>query len=71
MAGLYKGMAPNMARTSIINIGEVVVYDVIKTTIVNKKWMDKKDWRLHILAGGIAGFASTVIASPVDVIKTR
>ena len=32
--GLYKGLGPNIARNRIMNVCEIVVYDVIKETIL-------------------------------------
>ncbi len=68
--GLYKGTMPNIARTAIINVGEIVVYDVVKDALVANKLM-KDGVPCHFTAAVAAGFAATLVASPVDVIKTR
>jgi len=68
--GLYKGMLPNAARNAIVNVGEIVVYDAVKDFILTKKLMED-NVPCHFTAAVLAGFAATVIASPVDVIKTR
>lgn len=61
---------PNIARTAIINVGEIVVYDAVKDSLINGNWM-KDGVPCHFTAAVTAGFTATLIASPVDVIKTR
>ncbi len=68
--GLYKGTAPNITRTAIINVGEIVVYDAVKDLLVSGHWM-KDSVPCHFVAAFAAGFAATLVASPVDVVKTR
>ncbi|XP_060079488.1 putative mitochondrial transporter UCP3 isoform X2 [Ylistrum balloti] len=68
--GLWRGLVPNMARTSIINVGEIVTYDVLKTAILSRNLLSD-NFPCHFVAAFGAGFCATVIANPVDVIKTR
>jgi len=68
--GLYKGTLPNIFRNCIINVGEIVVYDIVKEAIINKGWMSD-GIPCHFSAAVAAGFCATLVASPVDVIKTR
>jgi len=68
--GLYKGTLPNIARNCIVNVGEIVVYDIVKEAIVNNGLM-KDGIPCHFSAAVAAGFCATLVASPVDVIKTR
>eukprot|EP00096_Caligus_rogercresseyi_P003848 TRINITY_DN1759_c0_g1_i4.p1 TRINITY_DN1759_c0_g1~~TRINITY_DN1759_c0_g1_i4.p1 ORF type:complete len:241 (+),score=17.02 TRINITY_DN1759_c0_g1_i4:386-1108(+) len=68
--GLYKGTLPNIARNCIINISEIVVYDIVKEALMTSLEM-KDGVPCHFSAAVMAGFAATVMASPVDVIKTR
>lgn len=35
----FLGLTPNMMRTAIVNTAEIVSYDVIKSTIVRRRWM--------------------------------
>lgn len=70
MKGLYKGTMPNIARNCIVNIGEIVVYDVCKEALINNKIM-KDGIPCHFSAAVAAGFCATLVASPVDVVKTR
>ena len=66
----FQGTFPNIARTAIINVGEIVVYDVAKDTLISSKLMSD-GFPCHFTAAIAAGFTATLIASPVDVIKTR
>ncbi|KAM9846900.1 dicarboxylate carrier UCP2 isoform 2-T2 [Aulostomus maculatus] len=59
--GLWKGTAPNIARNAIVNCTELVTYDFIKDTLL----------RSTPLTAFGAGLCTTIIASPVDVVKTR
>merc|ERR1740128_1476778 len=68
--GLYRGTMPNIARNCIINIGETVVYDAVKDGLISSGLMKDGIW-CHLAAAGTAGVTATVVASPVDVIKTR
>ncbi|XP_058465304.1 dicarboxylate carrier SLC25A8-like [Malaya genurostris] len=68
--GLWKGAAPNIGRNAIINVAEIVCYDVVKDCLLTYTHIPN-DIRLHFSAAVIAGFAATVVASPVDVVKTR
>nr|BAC15532.1 uncoupling protein [Gallus gallus] len=68
--GLWRGTLPNIARNSIINCGELVTYDLIKDTLLRAQLMTD-NVPCHFVAAFGAGFCATVVASPVDVVKTR
>lgn len=68
--GLWKGVSTNVARLSLVNCTEIVVYDVIKSYILYKNWMDDHV-PCHFVSAIAAGFITTIVASPVDVVKTR
>lgn len=68
--GLYKGMLPNIARNSIINAAELVCYDSVKEAILSRGLLGD-NMACHFVAAFGAGFCATVVASPVDVVKTR
>lgn len=70
MRGLWKGVSPNVARLSIVNCTEIVVYDIIKSYILYKNWMEN-NIPCHFTAAISAGLVTTIIASPIDVVKTR
>lgn len=68
--GLWKGAMANAARNSIVNVGEIVVYDTVKEFFVREKIM-RDNIYCHFTTASIAGLCATFVASPVDVIKTR
>lgn len=68
--GLWKGMTPNIARNVVVNCSELVTYDILKDFILTKNLLND-NLPCHFVAAFGAGFCATVIASPVDVVKTR
>ncbi|XP_077200315.1 putative mitochondrial transporter UCP3 [Paroedura picta] len=68
--GLWKGTMPNITRNAIVNCGELVTYDLIKETLLKYHLMTD-NFPCHFIAAFGAGFCATVVASPVDVVKTR
>uniref|UniRef100_A0A3B4A6Q8 Dicarboxylate carrier UCP2 n=1 Tax=Periophthalmus magnuspinnatus TaxID=409849 RepID=A0A3B4A6Q8_9GOBI len=66
--GLWKCM-PNITRNAIVNCAELVTYDMIKELILKYDLMTNLP--CHFTAAFGAGFCTTVVASPVDVVKTR
>jgi solute carrier family 25 uncoupling protein 8/9 len=70
MAGLWKGTLPNVTRNAIVNVAEIVCYDVFKEYLISQKLL-KDGVPCHFTAAVMAGFCTTVVASPVDVVITR
>ncbi|XP_020845245.1 dicarboxylate carrier SLC25A8 [Phascolarctos cinereus] len=70
LRGLWKGTSPNVARNAIVNCAELVTYDIIKDAILKAHLMTD-DLPCHFTSAFGAGFCTTIIASPVDVVKTR
>lgn len=70
MRGLYKGTLPNVARNGIVNAAELVCYDSVKEEILHRGLM-RDNMACHFVSAFGAGFCATVVASPVDVVKTR
>ena len=70
LAGLWSGLGPNVARNSIVNAAELVCYDTIKDLMIRKLLM-QDNLGTHFASAFSAGFVATVVASPIDVIKTR
>ncbi|XP_029027496.1 mitochondrial uncoupling protein 2-like [Betta splendens] len=68
--GLWKGCLPNITRNAIVNCSELVTYDIIKELLLQSKLMTDT-MPCHFTAGFAAGFCTTIVASPVDVVKTR
>jgi len=61
---------PNAARNGIVNVAEIVCYDVFKEMLLTNKLMDD-NIPCHFTSAVAAGFCATMVASPVDVVKTR
>lgn len=68
--GLWKGTLPNITRNALVNCTELVTYDLIKEAILRHNLMSD-NLPCHFVSAFGAGFVTTVIASPVDVVKTR
>ncbi|XP_051257895.1 mitochondrial uncoupling protein 2-like [Dicentrarchus labrax] len=68
--GLWRGCMPNITRNAIVNCSELVTYDIIKELILKYDLMTD-NLPCHFTAAFGAGFCTTVVASPVDVVKTR
>ncbi|KAJ8276657.1 hypothetical protein COCON_G00084090 [Conger conger] len=68
--GLWKGTGPNIARNAIVNCTELVTYDLIKDALLKATPLTD-DLPCHFTSAFGAGFCTTIIASPVDVVKTR
>ncbi|XP_060902902.1 mitochondrial uncoupling protein 2-like [Labrus mixtus] len=68
--GLWKGCLPNITRNAIVNCSELVTYDIIKEQILKSNVMTD-NMPCHFTAAFAAGFCTTIVASPVDVVKTR
>ncbi|XP_043929317.1 mitochondrial brown fat uncoupling protein 1-like isoform X3 [Protopterus annectens] len=61
---------PNITRNAIVNCAELVTYDLIKEALLLHHLMTDH-LPCHFVAAFAAGFCATVVASPVDVVKTR
>ncbi|XP_019717649.1 mitochondrial brown fat uncoupling protein 1 [Hippocampus comes] len=70
LRGLWKGTLPNITRNALVNCTELVTYDLIKEAILRHRLMSD-NLPCHFVSAFGAGFVTTVIASPVDVVKTR
>ncbi|XP_043835322.1 LOW QUALITY PROTEIN: mitochondrial uncoupling protein 2-like [Dromiciops gliroides] len=68
--GLWKGTSPSIARNAIINWAELVTYDLIKDALLKAHVMTD-DLPCHFTSAFGAGFCITIIASPVDMVKTK
>ncbi|XP_011265856.1 mitochondrial uncoupling protein 2 isoform X1 [Camponotus floridanus] len=68
--GLWKGTMPNISRNAIVNVAEIVCYDIIKDLILVNGYL-RDGIPCHLTAATAAGLCTTLAASPVDVVKTR
>uniref|UniRef100_A0A8D0U698 Mitochondrial uncoupling protein 3 n=1 Tax=Sus scrofa TaxID=9823 RepID=A0A8D0U698_PIG len=64
------GILPNITRNAIVNCAEMVTYDVIKEKVLDYHLLTD-NLPCHFVSAFGAGFCATVVASPVDVVKTR
>ncbi|XP_075956212.1 dicarboxylate carrier UCP2-like isoform X3 [Anarhichas minor] len=60
----------NITRNAIVNCSELVTYDIIKELILNYNLLTD-NMPCHFTAGFAAGLCTTIVVSPVDVVKTR
>ena len=67
---MLTGTLPNVSRNAIINVAEIVCYDVIKEKILRSGLL-VDGIPCHFTAAIAAGLCATLAASPVDVVKTR
>ncbi|XP_067888901.1 dicarboxylate carrier UCP2-like [Heterodontus francisci] len=70
LPGLWKGTLPNIIRNSVVNCSELVTYDIIKDGLMKYNLMTD-NLPCHFCAAFGAGFCTTIVASPIDVVKTR
>ncbi|RWS07644.1 mitochondrial uncoupling protein 2-like protein, partial [Dinothrombium tinctorium] len=68
--GLWKGLMPNMARNATVNAAELVCYDTIKDLLIRNNVLND-GLCCHFTSAFSAGFVATLVASPIDVVKTR
>nr|XP_045002161.1 mitochondrial uncoupling protein 3 isoform X3 [Jaculus jaculus] len=61
---------PNITRNAIVNCAEMVTYDIIKEKLLESH-LFTDNFPCHFVSAFGAGFCATVVASPVDVVKTR
>ncbi|XP_055479402.1 mitochondrial uncoupling protein 3 isoform X3 [Psammomys obesus] len=61
---------PNITRNAIVNCAEMVTYDIIKEKLLDSR-LFTDNFPCHFVSAFGAGFCATVVASPVDVVKTR
>lgn len=61
---------PNVSRNVIVNVAEIVCYDVIKEKLLQSGLLND-GIPCHLSAAVAAGLCTTIAASPVDVVKTR
>lgn len=64
--GLYRGFASPMAGVALVN---AMVFGVHGT--VQRRQDDPDSFRSQLLTGAIAGLLQSMVASPVELIKTR
>lgn len=66
----WRGIGANATRLGVVNVSELVTYDVVKEMIIDNNILNDNPY-CHFLSAFISGFVTTLVASPFDVIKTR
>ena len=71
LVGFWAGVKPNIVRCFLVNAAEIGVYDHAKNSLIRNNVLT--DWPIfqQVTASGIAGFASAIVSTPADVVKTR
>lgn len=68
--GSLKGVRPNIARTMLVNVSEIICYEEAKDVFLHH--MNFNDNMIcHLLTAIVTGFATALITSPIDCVKTR
>ncbi len=70
-SGLLKGLSVNIARTMIVNATELVTYDETKHALAYHLNMPIDSLPTYFLAALTSGLISSIVSSPIDVVKTR
>jgi solute carrier family 25 uncoupling protein 8/9 len=66
----WRGLKANQFRLAVVNVSELVTYDILKDTFINNKIMEDNT-PCHFVSAAGAGLITTLVASPIDVVKTR
>ncbi|KAJ6442155.1 mitochondrial dicarboxylate [Purpureocillium lavendulum] len=65
-----KGIAPNVARSVLMNVSQIATYASAKQYLVQSAGR-KDDIATHVLASLAAGTVATTLCAPADVLKSR
>ncbi|KAL2900518.1 Mitochondrial substrate carrier family protein ucpB [Bienertia sinuspersici] len=70
ITALWKGVGPAMARAAALTASQMATYDESKQVLT--RWTSLEEgFSLHLMSSTVAGIASTLVTSPMDMIKTR
>lgn len=68
--GLWRGVGPTVQRAALLSASQIPAYDHTKNTLKQKQIM-QEGLLLHFLSAIIAGFVTSLVTSPFDLVKTR
>ncbi|KAL4239653.1 hypothetical protein ACF0H5_000460 [Mactra antiquata] len=68
--GLWRGWVPNVHRSILVNVGDLVTYDTVKRQLLLKTSLPD-NFILHGITSACSGFVASVMCTPADVVKTR
>ncbi|KAF5245765.1 hypothetical protein FAUST_1552 [Fusarium austroamericanum] len=69
MRAFWKGLAPNIARSALMNVSQIATYASAKQYLVSNGFGD--DVKTHAISSLAAGTMATTICAPADVLKSR
>jgi len=65
-----RGVLPNVFRSAVVTTAQILTYDKAKTYF-KREFNMENDIRLFASAGFASGFVASLVAAPVDLVKTR
>jgi solute carrier family 25 (mitochondrial dicarboxylate transporter), member 10 len=69
LSSVWRGVGPNTARAVLANASQLASYDYFKSICLSLNMSDSLG--THLCTSVAAGFVTTTVCSPVDVIKSR
>lgn len=67
-----RGLGPNIARSIIMNMGQIATYSAVKHELLTRPSLGFTDGlQTHFLASFVAGTVATTLCAPADVLKSR
>ncbi|KAL5601727.1 hypothetical protein FOBRF1_009260 [Fusarium oxysporum] len=69
MGAFWKGIAPNIARSALMNVSQIATYASAKQYLVSNGFGD--DTKTHAISSLAAGTMATTLCAPADVLKSR
>ncbi|KAF0853005.1 mitochondrial solute carrier family 25 (mitochondrial carrier) member 14/30 [Andalucia godoyi] len=67
--GLFRGCIPNTQRAAVLTAAQLSTYDESKQWLLDRGWSE--GLRVYAVASMICGLFTTILVSPIDVVKTR
>ncbi|XP_060586089.1 mitochondrial uncoupling protein 4-like [Ruditapes philippinarum] len=68
--GLWRGWVPNVQRSVLVNVGDLVTYDTVKRQILIKTSLPD-NYIVHGISSACSGLVASIMCTPADVVKTR
>lgn len=70
-SALFRGSSMVMARSILVSIGQLAMYDQFKYWLVSKASMAGDKIQTHVISSTFASITCTILTQPLDVLKTR
>ncbi|XP_045212495.2 mitochondrial uncoupling protein 4-like [Mercenaria mercenaria] len=68
--GLWRGWVPNVQRSVLVNVGDLVTYDTVKRQLIIKTSLPD-NYIVHGISSACSGLVAAIMCTPADVVKTR